>query len=88
MENFKELQEALPEVAKKLVTMSKEDLIERLAELEIYKDHNEFFAKDLEHIINLGLHWLKDNDKTNHYIYIEHGKTKLVQKEVIETKFI
>ena len=88
MENFKELQERLPELARKLVTMSKDELIERLAELEIYYDNHEFYKKELESIINWGTDWLEDNEKTNHYIHIEKGNIKLVQKEIIETTFI
>jgi hypothetical protein len=88
MSKFKELLETSPEVAKKIVTMSKDEMIERLAELEMYKDNNDFFEKEIEHIINLGLYWLRDNEKNNHYIHIEIGNVKVVQKEIIEKTFI
>ncbi|WP_428067433.1 hypothetical protein [Chryseobacterium gambrini] len=88
MSKFKELQEKMPKVAKKLVKMSKDEMIERLSELEMYKDDNDFFEKELEHIVNLGLDWLRSNKKNNHYIHIEKDYVKLAQKEIIETEFI
>lgn len=87
MSQFKELQERNPETAKKLITMSKDEMIERLSELEIYYDNHEFYKKDLECIVNWGLDYLKDNDEEDSYIHIEIGDAKIV-KEVIETKFI
>ncbi|WP_312390527.1 hypothetical protein [Chryseobacterium sp.] len=60
-------------------------LLEKHRELIMYKDDNEFFEKDLSHIINLGIQWLKDNKKgKNYHIYIKSGKSKLIKTKVEE----
>lgn len=88
MEKLEELREMNSGLAEALEAMTYEQLLDHCAGLEKYKDANDFFEKDLEHIINLGLDWLEENGKANHYIYIEKDKTKLVQKEIIETYFL
>jgi len=47
------------------------DLLERHRELIMYKDDNEFFEKDLEHIVNLAMNWMRENIKDeNHRLEI------------------
>jgi hypothetical protein len=94
MKNFQELKEARPELAKDLESMSKEELLNHYdkevsekEELEEYKDDNEFFENEIEHIINLGLKWLKRNKKHSHYIFIKPGECKVVYTNT-ETEFI
>lgn len=94
MKNFQELEEKRPGLAKELQSMTKEELLDHYAlevaekdELEEYKENNEFFETELEHIVNLGIKWLKKNKKNKHHIIIKPNKSKLVYSNV-ETKFI
>lgn len=94
MKNFEKLKERRPELAKELESMSKEELLNHYAgevfekeELEKYKDDNEYFEKDLGHIVNLGLDWLKDNKKHSHHIFIKPEESKVVYTNT-ETEFI
>lgn len=84
MNNFQELKKRRPELAKDLESMTKEELMDHYAlelaekdELEEYKDNNEFFKKDIEHIVNLGIDWLKRNKKDKHHIYIKDGESRV-----------
>jgi len=94
MNTFKELQDRRPELAQALESMSREELLNNYAleveekeTLEKYKEDNEIFETDLEHIINLGIKWLKKNRKDKHHIYIDQEVAKLIYTNT-ETKFI
>ena len=94
MKTFQELKTRRPELAEALESMSREELLNNYAleveekeELEQYKTDKEFFEGDLEHIINLGIYWLKNNKKTKHHIYIDQEIAKLIYTNT-ETKFI
>lgn len=84
MKNFQELKNRRPELAKDLESMTKEELMEHYAieleekdELEKYKEDNEFFKQDIEHIVNLGIDWLESNRKYDHHIYIKKGESRV-----------
>lgn len=94
MKAFQELKERRPELAKTLESMSLEELLNNYAieveekeELEKYKEDNEFFETDLEHIINLGIKWLKKHKKDKHHIYIDQQIAKLIYTNT-EKEFI
>jgi len=94
MKAFNELKERRPDLAIALESMSFEELLNNYAteveekeELEKYKEDNEFFETDLEHIINLGIRWLKKHRKDKHHIYIDSTIAKLIYTNT-ETKFI
>lgn len=94
MKSFNELQERRPDLAKSLKSMTIDELLENYAteviekeELEKYKEDNEFFETDLEHIINLGINWLKKHRKDKHHIYIDQEIAKLIYTNT-ESKFI
>lgn len=85
MKAFTELKTKRPELAQMLESMTKEELLNNYAieveekeELEKYKEDNKFFETDLEHIINLGVRWLKKNQKNKHHIFIDRTGAKLV----------
>lgn len=101
MDNFRKLNELRPNIAEKIKIMTKEELWDNYAlllfekeklsaekeDLADYKENNEFFETQLEHIVNLGIKWLKKNKKNKHQIIIKPNKSKLVKIKT-ETKFI
>lgn len=92
MENLAKLQAKRPELVKTLLECSRDELLELFAlevaekeELEEYKENNVFFETDLEHIVNLGVKWLKKNKKNNHHLYIKDGQSKLIYTNIEQT---
>ncbi len=94
MKSFNELKERRPELAEALESMTYDELLNNYAieveekeNLEKYKEDNEFFEGELEHIINLGIRWLKKHRKDKHHIYIDQEVAKLIYTNT-ETEFI
>lgn len=94
MKDYEKLKKERPGLVADLETMTIEELKEHYAtevfekqDLEKHKEDNEFFEKDIEHIVNLAKRWLVNNKKTKHHLHIGIDKIKLIYQNV-ETEWI